>query len=150
MATSSRFPLLVAGILWWRPHSGPVSPPPPADGRHDDIARHRAGVASVAGRAHAGAVPEQRSGTGPVPVQRPRDPSGSGTLAPAGVVPPPPPQGGSTQDELTRRAERRRRPLATPSAAGGRHALRQHDEELHEDRDTPCTVAAGLTFRRTP
>ena len=72
------------------------------------------------------------------------------TLAPAGVVPPPPPRGGSTQDELTRRAERRRRPLATPSAAGGRHALRQHDEELHEDRDTPCTVAAGLTFRRTP
>ena len=57
---------------------GVVPPPPPADGRHDDIARHRAGVASVAGRAHAGAVPEQRSGTGPVPVQRPRDPSGSG------------------------------------------------------------------------
>ena len=76
---------------------GVVPPPPPADGRHDDIARHRAGVASVAGRAHAAAVPEQRSGTGPVPVQRPRDPSGSGDLAPAGVVPPPPPRGGSTR-----------------------------------------------------
>jgi hypothetical protein len=133
---------------------GVVPPPPPADGRHDDIARHRTGVASVAGRAHAAAVPEPRSGTGPVPVQRPRDPSGSRDLAPVGVVPPPPPRGGSPEDELTRRAERRRRPLTTPPAAGGRHALRQQDEELgpevHEDRHTPGTVAAGLTFRRTP
>ena len=135
---------------------GVVPPPPPADGRHDDIARHRAGVASVAGRAHAAAVPEQRSGTGPVPVQRPRDPSGSGDLAPAGVVPPPPPRGGSPEDELTRRAERRRRPLATPSAAGGRHALRQHDEELrpevHEDHDRPRTPgsSSAATSLMTP
>jgi hypothetical protein len=133
---------------------GVVQPPPPAAGRHDDVARHRTGVASVAGRADAAAVPQPRAGTGPVPVQRPRDPSGSRDLAPAGVVPPPPPRGGSPEDELTRRAERRRRPLAPPSEAGGRHALRQQDEELgpevHEDRHTPGTVAAGLTFRRTP
>jgi len=126
---------------------GVVPPPPPTDGPHDDIARHRAGIAPVAGRAHGAAVPEQRSATGPVPVQRPRNPNGLRELAPVSVVPPPPPRGGSPEDELTRRAERRRRPLATPSEAGGRHALRQHDEELrpefHEERDTPCTVAAA-------
>jgi hypothetical protein len=126
---------------------GVVPPPPPAAGRHDDVARYRTGVASVAEGAHGVAVPQPRAGTGPVPVQRPRDSGGSRDLAPVGVVPPPPPRGGSPEDELTRRAERRRRPLATPPAAGGRHALQQDD---HEDRDTPGTVAAGLTFRRTP
>jgi hypothetical protein len=132
---------------------GVVPPPPPVGARHDDVTGHRTGVPSVATRASAVAVPEPRSGTGPVPVQRPRGAGGSRDRAPAGVVPPPPPRGASPEDELTRRAERRRRPLAT-AAAGGRHALQQHDEEVepefHDDRDTPGTVAAGLTFRRTP
>jgi hypothetical protein len=122
--------------------------------RQDERVADGHGFETPAGSGRWAAVPDPRSATSPVPVQRPRDPSGSRDLAPAGVVPPPPPRGGSPEDELTRRAERRRRPLAPPSEAGGRHALRQQDEELgpevHEDRHTPGTVAAGLTFRRTP
>jgi hypothetical protein len=122
--------------------------------RQDERVADRPGFGTPEGGGRWAAVPDPRSATGPVPVQRPRDLTGPRQLAPVGVVPPPPPRGGSPEDELTRRAERRRRPLASPSEAGGRHALRQQDEELgpevHEDRHTPGTVAAGLTFRQAP
>ena len=111
-------------------------PPPPHGARRDDVAGHRLGVAPTGERDRSGFVPGPRSGSGPVPTQRPRDARGR-DLVPAGVVPPPPPRDRSLEDEMTRRAQRRRRPPATTPAGGGRHALRPRDGDeptLREDR----------------
>ncbi|GAA4878876.1 hypothetical protein GCM10023203_31800 [Actinomycetospora straminea] len=122
-----------------------VPPPPPRGARVVDVAgRQVLGVAPSGERAPSGWVPEPRSGSGPLPVQRPRDASGR-DVYPAGMVPPP---NRSIDEELTRRAQRRRRPLATSTAEGGRHALKPRDGDeptLREDLNTIGAASGAST-----
>jgi hypothetical protein len=125
-----------------------VPPPPPHGGWHEDVVHHRE-IALAGGRDHAGLLPEPRAGSGPLPVQRPREGGGSREADAAGVLQPSTPRSGSIEDELKRRAQRRRRPLDTPPPEGGRHALRPRDGDeptMREDLSTLGAVADVLTF----
>jgi hypothetical protein len=123
----------------------PVVPPPPhpphgpwgADG-----AGHHPSVARPEEKDQSGCMPEPRSGSGPLPVQRPREASGR-DLGPVNVVPPPPARDRSMEEELTRRAQRRRRPLATTTVEGGRHALKPRDGDEPTLREELNTLGAA-------